>query len=349
MLLRVVRRAQGRGRLLAILPVVVVLGLGACSSDDDEPAGSATTASTPEDGQPEVQEYDVPAGSHPHDVAVADDGTVWYTAQATGKLGRLDPATGKVTEVELGDGSSPHGVIMGPDGAPWITDTGLNAIVHVDPRTSAVRRFEAPAGRRVGMHTAAFDQKGVLWFTGSDGFYGRLDPTSEPPAMKVYDAPRGAGPYGITVAPNGDVYFASLGQSYLARVDPATGAATVIEPPTRGQGTRRAWSDSRGIIWSSQWNAGQIASYEPATGEWKERRLPGDRPQAYAIYVDERDIVWASDFGANSIVRFDPRTEEFTEFPLPSPNGSVRQLLGRPGEVWGAESSVDKLIVIRTG
>jgi streptogramin lyase len=26
----------------------------------------------------------------------------------------------------------------------------------------------------------------------------------------------------------------------------------------------------------------------------------------------------------------------------------VRQLLGRPGEVWGAESGVDKLVVIRT-
>lgn len=220
--------------------------------------------------------------------------------------------------------------------------------MRVDPTTHAVRRFDAPAGQRVGMHTAAFDQKGVLWFTGSHGFYGRLDATIDPPVMKVYDAPKGAGPYGITVAPNGDVYFASLGQSYLARVDPATGTATVIEPPTRDQGTRRAWSDSRGVIWSSQWNAGQVASYDPATGEWAEHRLPGDGPQAYAIYVDERDIVWVTDFGANSILRFDPDIEEFTEFPLPSPNGSVRQLLGRPGEVWGAESSVDKLIVIRT-
>jgi streptogramin lyase len=26
----------------------------------------------------------------------------------------------------------------------------------------------------------------------------------------------------------------------------------------------------------------------------------------------------------------------------------VRQILGRPGEVWGAESAADKLVVIRT-
>ena len=78
-------------------------------------------------------------------------------------------------------------------------------------------------------------------------------------------------------------------------------------------------------IWVSEWNAGQVA-----------------------VYVDEQDIVWLSDFGGNALVRFDPATEEFRVFPLPSSPGNVRQILGRPGEVWGAESAADKLVVIRT-
>ena len=61
-------------------------------------------------------------------------GIVWYTAQASGKLGWLDPDTGSTHEIALGQGSAPHGVIIGPDGGPWITDGGLNAIVHVDIR-----------------------------------------------------------------------------------------------------------------------------------------------------------------------------------------------------------------------
>jgi virginiamycin B lyase len=89
----------------------------------------------------EVREYRVPAGSHPHDVAPARDGGVWYTAQHSGALGHLDPQTGRVRHIPLGRGSAPHGVIVGPDGAPWITDGGLNAIVRVDPRTRRVRRF----------------------------------------------------------------------------------------------------------------------------------------------------------------------------------------------------------------
>src|SRR5688572_15796573 len=86
-----------------------------------------------------VRYYDVPKGGHPHDVAAAPDGTVWYTAQRTGKLGILDPKTGNTEEIPLGEKSAPHGVIVGPDKAAWITDGGQNAIVRVDPKTKAVK------------------------------------------------------------------------------------------------------------------------------------------------------------------------------------------------------------------
>lgn len=65
--------------------------------------------------------------------------------------------------------------------------------------------------------------------------------------------------------------------------------------------------------------------------------------------MDDQDRVWLSDFGANVLVRFDPGTEAFAVFELPSPVAAVRQILSKPGEIWGAESGADKLVVIRTG
>ena len=308
------------------------------------PAGPLGVAAAP---APALQEFPLPAGSGPHDVAPARDGGVWYTAQRSGELGHLDPATGRTRHIKLGEGSAPHGVTVGPDGAAWITDSGLNAIVRVDPSTSRVQVFALPANRsRANLNTAVFDRRGILWFTGQNGVYGRLDPSSG--RVQVFDAPRGRGPYGITVTPSGDVYYASLAGNYIARIDLTTGEANIIDPPTARQGARRVWSDSKGRIWVSEWNAGQVGMYDPETRRWREWKLPGTNPSAYAVFVDDRDMVWLSDFGGNAMVRFDPSSERFEVFLLTSRPGNVRQIHGRPGEVWGGLSAVDKLLVIRT-
>jgi virginiamycin B lyase len=292
-----------------------------------------------------ITEFPVPPGTHPHDVAPATDGGVWYTAQHSGALGYLDPATGETRHIPLGAGSAPHGVIVGPDGAPWITDGGLNAIVRVDPDTEQVDVFPLPAGSiNANLNTASFDGDGVLWFTGQSGIYGRLDPATG--EVEVFNAPRGRGPYGITTTPDGEVYYVSLAGSHLAHIDRETGEATIIEPPTPNQGARRVWSDSQGRLWVSEWDAGQLGMYDPTTETWQEWPLPGDNPMAYAVYVDDLDAVWLTDFTANALVRFDPDTETFETFTLPSADAAVRQILGRTGEIWGAESATDKLVLI---
>jgi virginiamycin B lyase len=272
---------------------------------------------------------------------------VWYTAQRQEALGHLDPETGVTRHIHLGAGAAPHGVIVGPDGAPWITDGGLNAIVRVDPVTEVVQVFPLPEGfANANLNTATFDDIGVLWFTGQNGVYGRLDLGVG--QVEAFAAPRGRGPYGIATTPGGDVYYASLAGSYVGFIDRGSRQVTILEPPTAGQGARRVWSDSHGRIWVSEWNAGRLARYDPIDGSWQEWPLPGDNPRPYAVYVDETDMVWLSDFGANAMVRFDPEQEAFEVFELPSAGAAIRQILGRRGEVWGAESGTDKLVVIRT-
>ena len=94
---------------LAVLLLTFLVVVAACSGDDGDDGArerdtdravtttrpSSTSSSAPPTetvapGDLRVEEFAVPAGSRPHDVAVADDGTVWYTAQGSGELGRLD-------------------------------------------------------------------------------------------------------------------------------------------------------------------------------------------------------------------------------------------------------------------
>ena len=88
--------------------------------------------------------------------------------------------------------------------------------------------------------------------------------------------------------------------------------------------------------------------HDPADGSWKAWKLPGTGPRTYAVYVDEKDKVWLTDFGANAIVRFDPATGKFDSFPSDMAGANVRQLAGKPGEVWGGESGTNRLVRIQT-
>jgi virginiamycin B lyase len=294
----------------------------------------------------QVAYYDVPHGARPHDVAPAADGTVWYTAQGQGAIGILDPKSGKAVQIALGPDSAPHGVIVGPDRAAWITDGGQNAIVRVDSATRAVKLFPLPRNfPDSNLNTATFDRKGILWFTGQAGVFGRVDPATG--KVEAWKAPKGAGPYGITTTPNGDVWYASLAGDHIAKIDTVSGDVAMVAPPKPGVGPRRIWSDSKGSLWVSFWNTGEVGRYDPLNKAWTVWALPKSGDGCYAVYVDDKDKVWLTDFVANAIVRFDPATERFESFPSNRRGADVRQLLGRPGEVWGAESGTDRLVVVR--
>jgi virginiamycin B lyase len=282
-----------------------------------------------------------------HDVAPAPDGGVWFTAQRSGHLGWFDPKSGRTELVALGGGSSPHGVIQGPDKAAWITDSGQGAIVRVGWPDRAVRRYPLPEGTPyANLNTCAFDGDGDLWFTGQSGVVGKV--ALKTGVVTVKDAPRGRGPYGICTTPAGEVWWCSLANSYIARIDRRSGESVVVEPPTKNQGARRVWSDSRGRIWVSEWNSGNLSMHDPAANTWRTWKLPGAGPRTYAVYVDERDRVWVSDFGTNAVLRFDPTSEKFERYAFTREAVNVRQILGRPGEVWLPESGTEHISVIRT-
>jgi virginiamycin B lyase len=161
---------------------------------------------------------------------------VYFSAQRSGELGILDPKSGKVQTVSLGANASPHGVTLSADGAAWLTDGGQNAIVRVDARTRAVKVWPLVESRGYSnLNTGVFDAKGIYWFTGQGGIYGRLDPRSG--QMKVFEAPKGHGPYGIHATPDGVVYYASLAGSYVGRIDGANGTTQVLgaSGPTPGE------------------------------------------------------------------------------------------------------------------
>ena len=293
-----------------------------------------------------VSYYPVTPRSRPHDVAPAPDGSVYYTGQGKGYLGRLDPKTGKDENILIGSGSAPHGVIVASDGAAWITDSGLNANVRFDPKTGKFDYFKLPPQlAAANLNTGVFDKDGVYWFTGQNGVHGYVNPKTG--KHEGWKSPR-RGNYGITVTPGNDVWYVALAGDHLGRIDKATGNVDIVEPHKKGAGPRRVWSDSKGVLWVSFWHSGEVGRYDPATKAWKIWLLPGNPGSGcYSVLVDEQDKVWLTDFMTNAIVRFDPATEKFETFPSDKRGAQVRQMLSRPGEAWGAESGNDRLVQVK--
>ncbi len=98
----------------------------------------------------DIREYALPDGARPRRLALAPDGTIYYSDYARGYLGHFDRASGKVEEWPSpgGAGSHPYGIAVTPDGNVWYSESGVspNTLVRFDPTTKSFAVRAIPSG-----------------------------------------------------------------------------------------------------------------------------------------------------------------------------------------------------------
>jgi virginiamycin B lyase len=103
-----------------------------------------------------IKEYALPEGARPRRLAITPDDMVYYTDYARGRLGRLDPSTGKVEDwpSPAGSDSRPYGIAATPDGKVWYSESGAdpNTVVGFDPKTRSFETWPVPSGGGVIRH-----------------------------------------------------------------------------------------------------------------------------------------------------------------------------------------------------
>lgn len=109
---------------------------------------------------------DLPAGSGPVGVAVAEDGAVWAALIQAGALVRRT-RDGALTTVGLGEGSRPHAVAADRDGGVWASLWGVDALAHVTA-AGAVTVHPLPAGVQEP-HGIAVARDGSVWSAAESG------------------------------------------------------------------------------------------------------------------------------------------------------------------------------------
>ena len=175
-----------------------------------------------------ITEFPIPSGSSQPSGITVLDGNLWFTEQATGKIGEMTP-TGHFTEFTVPATSKPDQITAGSDGNLWFTDSDSNEIWRFSPGTGTFSHFSVPTANSfpVGITDGP---DGNIYFTEYNvSQIGMINPTTT--QVTEYSIPTsGSQPYGVTAGPNGTVWFTEYGASKVG-VATLTHIAVTSQPP----------------------------------------------------------------------------------------------------------------------
>ncbi len=207
----------------------------------------------------------------PSGIALAPDGSVWFTCTGDRCLGRLDPGTGTFQRFaplpadELPD--HPNQITVGPDGIVWFT------VGH------------AVAGR-----------------------LGRLDPaTGNFTLWDTFPVTGAKTPYGVIVL-EGMVWFLDHQADRLVRYNPSTGVFTAYNTLPDMDDSHFLVADPDGIIWFTGFVSDAIGTFDPETETFNSVALAsGANPMGIALSPNGQ-VWWAETYsmGHGGAGRFIP-------------------------------------------
>jgi len=219
--------------------------------------------------------------SWPFNLAIASDGAIWFTERASGRLGRLDPVSGKLQHYEPPTkGAGPAGLAISPQtGKVWFTESYADRIGVLDPSTGDIRELkmgDKSTGLTTGPAGLCIDGGGDVWFSKLDGKLGHIAYGSE--KIEIIDFPAAVlRPAGITSAGNGDIWAGALDGNVLVRYRPATGEFSTYPVPTGSADatpsvppnakTSRPFGiavDGQGNVWFSEQYTGKLGVLDAA-------------------------------------------------------------------------------------
>ena len=321
-----------------------------------------------------ITEYDLPrADAEPHEAVADKDGMVWYSDEAEGIVGRLDPKTGATREwqdpsAKAGYPGGLHDMELDRDGNPWAGRHEYNGFLKFDKQTEKFVDYVIP---NVSPYTRptflALRPDGKVWLKDNTDFkIFRFDPnTGEyvgydeyPPNLNLKsEEPATVGGtrsgqvhhsiYGMNTDSQGNAYGADIGVGNIIKVDAKTGKTTMYPTPTPNSGPRRMHFDSSDHLWIGEWWANQLAMFDPETEKFQEWPVPIPWYGPYDAVLDKAGNVWTGSMSVDTILRFTPKTGQFRQYVMPALGVNVRRIdmddTGKSPVFWVGENRRAKI------
>jgi len=239
-----------RGWLTYVAVAVLLTGTVAA-------AAAATPGGTPTSVSDRYQTHVFIRGAPIHGangLAIDESGRLLVASVLGGELVALDPQTGQILD-RLGHAvgvDGPDDVAVGPDGSIYWTDIIIGEVGKLAPDGTVTKQFVGQ-----GMNPIAFTASGRLFVAQAffgDGLY-ELDPDLQnPPRVVIPNS--GAPPFvqqlnGFDFGPDGKLYSPQPFLGRIVRIDPESGAMTLLTQFPAGVTAGSVEFDSQGRLHAS--------------------------------------------------------------------------------------------------
>jgi streptogramin lyase len=297
-----------------------------------------------------ITEIPLAAASRPSAIVAGADGNLWFTEPGANRIGRINPATGVVTEFSAGltQNAAPSGIALARDGSIWFTEQNADRIGRITPATGAIQEFAAGITPGSGPAAITLGPDDKLWFTEGDGArIGRIDPATGAITEFASGITAGSRPSGIAADGNGKLWFTETAAERIGRIDPVTGAVAEF-PLASGVGCCAPVGIAKGPdnkLWFTESSSGRIGRIDPATGvieEFSSGITAGSSPNQIAAGPDGN--LWFTTIAGGRIGRVSPAGEisEFTDGI--TPGSALKGITAGPdGNLWFVSETAERL------
>ena len=204
-----------------------------------------TAAQLTTDGKPTEYELPHPA-SGPTTVAIAPDGSVWFTEGGGNRIGRMEPDGTGLKEFDLPHPrSQPRIIALGADKNMWFSEHLGNRMGRITP-AGVIAEFDIPTPDSEP-RAIALSADGNIWFGEfKGGKIGRITPEGK---ITEFPIPTpDSGPRALSAGPNGNVWFSEFNTAKIGRITPE-GKITEFNLPRPDIGPGDITSGADGNLW----------------------------------------------------------------------------------------------------
>ncbi len=268
----------------------------------------------------------------PTALAIAPDGSVWFTMDSANAVGHL--REGKIARVLTGKRNNvePIGIDVDAQGTVWFADALGQAIVSIAPDGKQTAFALDTPIVRLGRLTVARD--GAVWF--AEGTAYSITKLKDKKLTRHEISDLRGGPYGVTTDAADNTWATLQSGNQLMRIAP-DGKTALYEVPTRASSPTDLAADARGDIWFIEFKGNKIGVF--SAGKFTEYPVPGkDWAGLSGITVAPDGAVWFGLLRHHALGRV--RDGKLDIVVLPRPDARPYSLAAdKAGNIWYADIS----------